>query len=133
EGGAMDGQSGAVQGTPERAARAQGAEGIERALARAAALAEAGDQAGALNLYLEVLARTPPDDPRDYEAPAMLLESAERFEEALSVCEQALRRLDGYAGGDPDLDRAEAQFKQRRLRLLRKLRRPVWSSQGTPW
>jgi hypothetical protein len=63
---------------------------------------------------------------------AIQLEEEGRLEEALALCEAI---LDGHTSRPHHLEasRAEAQFAQRRLRLLRKLGRPVWSSQGTPF
>lgn len=66
------------------------------------------------------------------ERAAMLLEQEGRYEEALAICD---RELAGRTFAPDDLEqaRAETQLSQRRLRLLRKLGRPTWSSQGTPW
>jgi hypothetical protein len=62
----------------------------------------------------------------EYERQAISLEMQQRYEEALAVCEQALRTLDA---GHPDLEQIIAQFEQRRLRLRRKLGLPTYSTQ----
>jgi hypothetical protein len=62
----------------------------------------------------------------------MLLEQEGRYEEALALCERELASRT-FDAADAVAAREEAQLNQRRLRLLRKLGRPTWSSQGTRW
>ncbi|MGH2368193.1 MAG: hypothetical protein ACRDI2_08335 [Chloroflexota bacterium] len=102
------------------------------AFERAQTLEASGDSAGALAVYLDILRQGGPADAMShalcYERPAAILEAQGRYDEALALCERALHTLD-RDGSAPAEARAEAQLSQRRLRLLRKLGRPVWSSQ----
>ncbi len=66
------------------------------------------------------------------EQAAVLLEQEGRYEEALALCERELASRT-FAADDAGAAREEAQLNQRRLRLLRMLGRPTWSSQGARW
>ncbi|MDQ3699408.1 MAG: hypothetical protein M3442_00635 [Chloroflexota bacterium] len=67
-----------------------------------------------------------------FEQAAVLLEQEGRYEEALALCERELASRT-FDADDAVAARQEAQLNQRRLRLLRKLGRPTWSSQGARW
>lgn len=70
--------------------------------------------------------------PSSSEHAAVLLEQEGRFEEALALCERELANRT-FDADDAVAARQEAQLNQRRLRLLRKLGRPPWSSHGARW
>jgi hypothetical protein len=60
------------------------------------------------------------------------MEEEGRLAAALDLCDRILAEH-RFAPGDAAAERQETQFRQRRLRLRRKLRLPTWSSQGTPY
>lgn len=74
----------------------------------------------------------PAGTPAEWERLLVGMEEAGRLAEALDLCDRILAEHQ-FAPGDPDAERQETQFRQRRLRLRRKLRLPTWSSQGTPY
>lgn len=74
----------------------------------------------------------PAGTPAQWEQLLMRMEGEGRLAAALELCDRILAEH-RFAPGDAAAERQETQFRQRRLRLRRKLRLPTWSSQGTPY
>ena len=74
----------------------------------------------------------PAGTPAEWEQLLVRMEEQGQLAAALDLCD---RILEGhrFPPGDAVAERQETQFRQRRLRLRRKLRLPTWSSQGTPY
>jgi hypothetical protein len=74
----------------------------------------------------------PAGRPEEWEQLLVRMEEEGRLAAALDLCDRILAEH-RFAPGDAAAERQETQFRQRRLRLRRKLRLPTWSSQGTPY